>query len=353
MKTLYLATIVVLTFGMVPAWAYVELDAYLPVSGDPVTPEFKFDKTYQIDYPNGGKLKDVLYGKNLTVTCFANSSSSQAVKQLMEEINTKISSSKSAVSITHLDLFYMFSLRGTPTYAAMDYLLILRPTMTGYLLNDGHQTTPSTLDASWMSFAINDPLVIDTKDCGNTEINYPLNTIKNILPNVYDIISNTPGGDIFDQALNQNLIDSTPLLETPLDKWDSLFDPAYMLTDTAGPSLSQDEKVGATAFSTELGSTSIPSSTYNIDTDFVADTKYRISKIDHPYVVGTINVEGHANTAMLNPPGATTFVTVTQASTCCPYPVHWYDNVPGWLWVGIGSGAVIGSWIFYFRRFRG
>ena len=367
MKTLHLATIAVLAFGMAPSWAYVDLDAYLPASGDPVTPEFIFEKTYQIDYPNGGKLKDALSGRNLTVTCFANSTSNQTVKQLMEEMNSQILSSKSAVSITNLGLFYMFSLRGTPTYAAMDYLLILTPTITGYLLNDGHGKTPSALDAAWMSFAINDPLVIDAKNCRDMEINpplntpknipsymeinYPLNTIKNILPNVYDVVSNTPGEDIFDQAFNQNLIDSTPLLQTPLDQWDSLFDPAYVLTGTAGPSLSEGEKVGATAFSTGVGGiSSTPSPPNNIDTDFVADTKYHISKIDHPYAVGTIDVEGHANTGMLHPPGITIFVTVTQVSTCCPYPVHWYDNVPAWAWVGIGSGAVIGFWMFYFRR---
>ncbi len=365
MKILHLAIIAVLAFGMVPAWAYVDLDAYLPASGDPVTPEFKFDKTYQIDYSNGGKLKDALYGRNLTVTCFANSSSNPAVKQLMEEINTQILSSKSAVSVTNLGLFYMFNLRGTPKYAVMDHLLTLTPTITGYLLNGGHGKTPSTLDASWMSFAINDPLVIDAKNCrymqinpplnttknipSDMEINYPLNTIKNVLPSVYDIVSNTPGEDIFDQAFNQNLIDSTPLLQTPLDKWDSLFDPAYVLTGTAGPSISKGEKVGATAFSTGFGWTSlIPSPPNNVNTDFVADTKYHISTVAHPDASGTINVEGHANANQVS--GGWTFVTVTQGFTCCPYPVHWYDNVPAWAWVGISSGAVIGFWIFYFRR---
>ncbi|MDE1813841.1 MAG: PD40 domain-containing protein [Thaumarchaeota archaeon] len=30
----------------------------------------------------------------------------------------------------------------------------------------------------------------------------------------------------------------------------------------------------------------------------------------------------------------------------------WYAKVPGWIWVGIVSGAVISFWIFYFRHFR-
>ncbi|MDE1863064.1 MAG: hypothetical protein KGI33_09145 [Thaumarchaeota archaeon] len=368
LKTLYLSIIfMILLCGTIPAWAYVGLDAYLPISGDPVTPDFKFDKTYKIDYPNGGKLKDALDGWNLTVTCFGNSSSSQSVKQLMESINSQILSSKSAVSITNLDLFYMFSLRGTPTYAAMDYLLVLRPTITGYLINDGHGKTPSTLDASWMGFAINNPLVIDAKNCRNMvinhpaeidaknyedlEINYPLNTTKSILPDVYNVIYNTPGEEIFDQAFNQNLIDSTPLLQIPLDKWDSLYDPAYTLTDTAEPSLSKGEKAGATAFSTGLDlASSVPSQPNNIGTDFVADTKYHLSKIDHPYASGTINVEGHANTNQIQ--GGWTFITMTPVSTCCPYPVHWYDNVPSLAWIGLGVGAVIGFCIFYFRRFK-
>lgn len=63
MKILFFTTIVILLSGSsLPAWAFVDLNAYLPISGDPVTPGFIFDKTYQIDYPNGGKLKDALAG---------------------------------------------------------------------------------------------------------------------------------------------------------------------------------------------------------------------------------------------------------------------------------------------------
>ncbi len=369
MKTLLMIIISILIIfsSTVPAWASVDLNAYLPVSGDPVTPEFKFDKTYQIDYPNGGKLKDALAERSLTVTCFANSSNNQSVKQLMESINNQISSSKSAVVITHLDLSYMFRLRGTPKYAAMDYLLILTPTITGYLLNDGNQITPSTLDASWMSFAINDPVVIDTKSCrdmkinypvttntknySDIEINYPLNTIKNVLPDVYNAIYNTTGEGVFDQAFSQNLIDSTPLLQTPLDKWDSLFDPAYTLDDTAESSSSKGEKVGATAFSTGLGWQSIiqsPSGT--IDTDFTADTKYHISKVDRPYASATINVEGHANPDRYL--GNQAIVTILQPGpvlqTCCALP--WYD-IP-WIWVAIAGVAIAGFFVFYFRHFK-
>ncbi len=30
----------------------------------------------------------------------------------------------------------------------------------------------------------------------------------------------------------------------------------------------------------------------------------------------------------------------------------WHDKVPGWIWIGIISGAVISFWIFYFKRFK-
>ncbi len=64
MKIAYLVIITVfatlLIFGINSAFASVEMDAYLPINGEPVTPSFTFYRIITLDYPNGGKLKDAL-----------------------------------------------------------------------------------------------------------------------------------------------------------------------------------------------------------------------------------------------------------------------------------------------------
>lgn len=55
MKMLHVATFAILLFGTAPALAIEDLVAYLPISGEPVTPQFKFSKDITLDYPNGGK----------------------------------------------------------------------------------------------------------------------------------------------------------------------------------------------------------------------------------------------------------------------------------------------------------
>jgi hypothetical protein len=349
MKTLQLSIIFCLiVFGsFTPAWASVELDAYLPISGDPVTPQFKFEKLYQIDYPNGGKLKHALNERSLNITCSDSYASNQSIKQLMANINSQLISSKSPTTITNLELSYIFTLTSGQSSASMDYVIILKPTITGYVINNGGEERPSTLDASWISFAIEDPVVIDTKKCGQMEINHPLNIIENVFPDVYSIIYNTPGQAIFDSALNRNLIDSTPFLQQPIDRWDSLFDPAYTITDTAGPSPYKGEKVQVTTFSSGLSglAQATPSRFY---TDFTADTTYHLSSVDQS--VGTINVQGNANPDRYL--GNWAFVTILHPGPgpplCCAVP--WYETA--WILVPIAVVAIIVFLVFYFWRLR-
>ncbi|NHH96794.1 hypothetical protein DYY66_0471 [Candidatus Nitrosotalea sp. FS] len=70
-KRLLLASAILslLVVGTVaPIFATVDFNAYLPMEGTPITPEFKFTKNVAIDYSGGGKLKDLLNGKNMTLS---------------------------------------------------------------------------------------------------------------------------------------------------------------------------------------------------------------------------------------------------------------------------------------------
>src|SRR6476661_706763 len=79
-----------LFFGKIsPIWATVDFNAYLPIEGTPITPEFKFTKNVAIEYPNGGKLKDTLMGKNMTLSFTDTSDNNTSIKAFMEDINTE------------------------------------------------------------------------------------------------------------------------------------------------------------------------------------------------------------------------------------------------------------------------
>lgn len=340
MKTLHLAVIAILSIivfiNINSAFAAVELDAYLPMSGQPVYPHFKFTKTISIDYSNGGKLKDYLDGKDRTISFTDDSTKNPDIMFLVDKINQAIADQrKSTATVSGLRLAYTARIHGYSTGATIDYTLELIPTLTGYVLNSGYGDTQTTIDASWIGFSVKDPIIVSTKQYGNIEINYPLGVIQNTMPDVYYILKGTNA----ENTLNENLIQAHSLFNTPIDKWNSLTDPLYTLTDTAG--LYQGQKVFATTFSSGiLGVTGAAA-------DFTGDVPYHIS-ISSKMPQGTINVQGHANAFFVQgePAFSTAENTVTGEA-----PVGGFSNGVILAIVIIAAGIVVLFWWFVKRGF--
>ncbi|MGC1425336.1 MAG: hypothetical protein WA833_01380 [Nitrosotalea sp.] len=304
------AILSLLVFGTVaPIWATVDFNAYLPIEGTPITPEFKFTKNVAIDYSNGGKLKDALMGKNMTISFSDNSDNNTSIKSFMEAINTEFATDrKSAAIISNLKVEYQVQINGDDKGATFDYLIRLVPTVTGYTLNKGGGDTPTVLDISWMGFVMKGPVVISTQQYGDLDINSPLGVIQKQLPDVYNVLK----GSAAEAPLGVNLIDASPLVGYTIDKWNTLFDPAYTLSETAGYGYS-GQKVAVTGFAygqSDLYQGSLK--TQNVDIDFTADSKYHLTVIDRASS-GTIDAAGHASGYMIQDTPAIS--TLAQAST--------------------------------------
>ena len=117
MKTLYLsilATSIIVFASISPIWATSDLAVNLSMSGAPAQPTFKFLESAFIEYPNGGKLKDLLVGKNYTMS-FTENSNNTSVQDLIHQLNTAlVRDQKSPVIITDLTVEY------TATHAGED-----------------------------------------------------------------------------------------------------------------------------------------------------------------------------------------------------------------------------------------
>ncbi|WP_101477453.1 hypothetical protein [Candidatus Nitrosotalea bavarica] len=304
------AVLGLLVFGTVaPIWATVDFNAYLPIEGTPITPEFKFTKNVAIDYSNGGKLKDALMGKNMTISFSDNSDNNTSIKSFMDAINTEFATDrKSTAIITNLKVEYQVQVNGDDKGATFDYLIRLIPTVTAYTLNKGGGDVPTVLDISWMGFAIKNPVVITTQQYGNLDINSPIGVIQSQLPDVYNILK----GSAAEGPLSINLIDASPLVGYTIDKWNTLFDPAYTLSETAGYGYA-GQKVAVTGFAygqSDLYQGSLK--TQDTDVDFTVDSKYHLTVIERASS-GTIDVAGHANGYMVQDTPAIS--TLTQVST--------------------------------------
>ena len=291
----YLAALAVISLMIVgtvaPIWATVDFDGYLPIAGNPISPNWKFTKTIFIDYSNGGKLKDAFNGKDLTVAFTDDSDNNQDIKNLMQQINTNIATErKSPATMSKLTVDYQVQIHGGDNKASIDYKIVLSPVLTGYVLGKGDANTPTVFDVSWMGWQITSPITITTKQYGPLEINFPLGVVQNQIPDAYNVLKGTDA----EKSLQTPLVDASSLMNQPIDKWESLFDPAYTLTETAGYGY-QGQKVAVTTYSSGLSNLGAGSlKVNNIDMDFTTDAKYHLSTIDRASQ-GTFNVDGHAN----------------------------------------------------------
>ncbi|HMK33040.1 MAG TPA: hypothetical protein VK431_05385, partial [Nitrosopumilaceae archaeon] len=96
--------------GISPIWATSDLSAHLSSSGNPEKPSFKFLESAFIEYPNGGKLKDLLAGKTYTIS-FNENSNNTSVQDLIRQINANlVHDQKSPVIVTDLIVKYTATL---------------------------------------------------------------------------------------------------------------------------------------------------------------------------------------------------------------------------------------------------
>ncbi|HET6458286.1 MAG TPA: hypothetical protein VFG24_05365 [Nitrosopumilaceae archaeon] len=313
-----LGLIGLLIFGSIsPIWATSDLAVNLSMSGAPAQPTFKFLESAFIEYPNGGKLKDLLIGKNYTMS-FTENSNNTSVKDLIHQLNTALNhDQKSPVIITDLTVEYTATIVGDDKSTSIDYNLELIPTLTSYVIAKGNNTSPTIIDAAWMGLTVKNPVIIKTAQYGDVEINTPISFVKKVVPDVYSNIKGTKAED----TLKNNLIDASSILQEPIDQWNHLFDPAFIISETSGFGY-KGEKVAITTFT--MGQSSLGEGkqqpVQNI-VDFTTDNNYKLTTIQHASSA-SVNIEGYAtSTSVGGTPAFGTKPSSGQETSSGGFPV--------------------------------
>lgn len=272
-----------------PIWA-AQLDAVVGTKAESLQPTFKFLKTVFIEYPEGGKLAEELQGKDILIN-FTADSKTPGVSDLISRINNYLSYElESTVFVTDLNLTYRAHLIGKENQAALDYKIILIPTMTNYVLRQGTDSSPAIIDAQWRGITIKDTIVLHSKEYGDIEINIPLSFFEREIPDAYGILKGAKGGTL----LNNHLIDANIILLHPLSKWHSLFDPTPTISDATKFNYT-GEKVVITSYT--AGESSIREGIWKEKREEVElnlDKRYVIRSID-PASSANIQIDGFVN----------------------------------------------------------
>lgn len=320
----------ILMLSFLPVYA-VDLNAEMSSKGVQERPAFRFVETAFVDYHNGGKLRDLLGHKNMTIS-FQADSSNPSIRDLISRINTNLSQDlKSQTKITDMSVDYSASIVGQDNSATMDYSITLMPTIDNYVVakNSGDSTV---LDAGWMGLSIHGPVVIKTAKYGDVEINKPASFLYKIVPDLEITDSNAQ------QVLDYELIDSSSIMQQPVSNWQHMFDPAYIITETSGWGYN-GSKIPITTYTVGESSIGIVQNSIVHVADFTLDKTYEIQTVQHASSA-TVQIDGHAS---LQAVGKTVTFTTTPSDTN-PSPSSGLSVQT--IYAMAGFGAILAAGIF-------
>lgn len=222
-RTVFLAVLIAGLFvigSSSSVWA-AQVDAKLNPNSNTSPFSYNYQKTIFIEYPDGGKLFDELHEKEWTVSGSADASN-PGVQKLITILNHKIQSDGSHAKISDLTVTYDFHLKGRNLNTSVDYKVILKGTLSDYVITKDQVRT--LVDMGWRGMSTDESVVID-----GVEINLPISLLKDQEPAVYDILAGTEA----DAILSKGLINADYILEQPMTNWHFLFDPTGVTSDAA------------------------------------------------------------------------------------------------------------------------
>lgn len=270
--------------SVTPIWA-AQLDAKIGTRAESATPTFKFLRTIFIEYQEGGELADLLRGKDVVIT-FEADSTTPGVSDLISMINKNLSQDlDSTVFVTDLSLTYRAHLAGRGDSAAVDYKIILTPTITNYVLRQATNSSAAIVDSHWRGISVNQPVIITSQEAGDVDINTPGQLFEKETPDVYSKIIGTDAKDILDTPL----LDAKDILAQPLSNWHHLFDATGTISEASKFGY-QGEKVVITSFT--MGESSLREGIQEAREHEVEFT------LDRPYVIRSVESASSANIQM-------------------------------------------------------
>ena len=215
----------------------IQMEAGISPSKNAADATFTGDRIITLRYPANSTLGQMLDGNKDSISFSLNSSdSSNGLSAVLDKINEYLLSQKrSLAEFTNASLDYRAAVNGGPTTATISYQVELHPAITN-LVTESNGTSSSVLDIDWRGIVLDEPLILNTTEYGQIDINHPMGGLEKIVPEVATKIQNTTIAEAF----------NTPILDfeefgVTMNNWHFLFDATGAQAGAAGYGFSSED----------------------------------------------------------------------------------------------------------------
>jgi hypothetical protein len=216
--------------GIINQGFAIQMEAGISPAINAADATFTGDRILTLKYPVNSTTSQILDGNKETISFSLNSSdSSNGLTEILDKIdNVLLSQKQSLVNFENATLDYRAAINGGPTTATISYQVELHPTITN-LVTASNGTSTAVLDVDWRSIALDEPLIVNTEEYGQIDINHPFGGLEKLAPELAAKIQNTTLAPAFD----------TPILDfedfgSSMNNWHFLFDATGAQAGAAG-----------------------------------------------------------------------------------------------------------------------
>lgn len=210
-----------------PAYAN-QMTVFLVTESDKADAVFTGIRFITMQYAPGSQLSKQLDGKNERVM-FTMNGTEDGMNQLISTVNQVLRTEKqSPVQIKNATLDYTASIRGEADKVSIAYKVVLKSNISRFVLE--HNAEQGTIiDLDWRGIVLKQPIILNTKEYGMINVNYPIGALQVTHPEIAQKLLNSQAAGIMTDPLF-----NFQEIATPMDKWHFLFDPTGSQAGAAG-----------------------------------------------------------------------------------------------------------------------
>jgi hypothetical protein len=255
-----LSAVVVLLSSIFNQGFAIQMEAGISPAKNAADASFTGDRIITLKYPANSTFAQQLDGNKSSISFTINSSdSNNGLSAILEKINEQLLSEKqSLVKFENATLDYRATLNGGPTSATISYQVKLRPAITN-LVTESNGSSSAVLDIDWRNIVLKNPLVVNTPEYGQMDVNLPLGGLEKLAPKVAAKIQNTTLAPVFEK----------PILDfeefgASMNNWHFLFDATGAQAGAAGYGFSVIEGDSKIVSIYSLGESSFREGTHTV-----------------------------------------------------------------------------------------